>query len=161
MGKQTTPPPKSVFTVMYTKSGFGRGCQETGSMWQRVCIYHVCMCTYTAYVAQLSSEVCRPRSPKCNLPLGWSAVPWRQTEGGTLGKAPRLLRKSARVHYRFGGFPPHTSSEENISSPPFKKLLIHSISVKWFADLGVCPLIFPSDESKNIAIVARAGLCMD
>lgn len=93
------------------------------------------MCAYTAYVAQLSTEVCRPRSPKCNPPLGRSAVLWRQTEGGTLGKAPRHLRKSAHVRYHFGGFPPYTSSEENISSP-FRKLLIHSISVKWFADLG-------------------------
>lgn len=37
---------------------------------QYVCKCHMCMCAYTACVTQLSTEVYRPGSPKCNLPLG-------------------------------------------------------------------------------------------
>lgn len=78
-------------------------------------------------------------------PATGSAVLWIQIEGGTLGEAPRLLRKSARVRYQGfffgGGVPPHPSFEENISSP-FRKLLIHSISVSGLLIAGVCLLSF-------------------
>lgn len=59
-------------------------------------------------------------------------------------KLPGFLE---RVHvcaigFFLGGFPPHPSFEENISSP-FRKLLIHSISVSGLLLIaGVCFISF-------------------
>lgn len=119
---------------------------------------HMCMCAYTACVTQLSTEVYRPGSPKCNLPLTGLVILWRQIGEGTLDKAPRLLRTGARVRYHFGGFPPHTSSEENTDSP-FSKRLIHSISVKWSAERVPCFLSFLPVCARTLqATVARAAI---
>lgn len=86
------------------------------------------------------------------------AILWRQTGGGTLDKAPRFFRVGAGVPYHFGGFPPHTSSEENISSP-FSKLLIHSISVKWLAECVSRLLSFLPVCARTLqATVARAAI---
>lgn len=83
---------------------------------------------------------------------------WRQIWGGTLDKAPRLFRTGAHVRYHFGGFPPHTSSEENIDSP-FSKHLIHSISVKWSAEYVSRLLSFLPVCARTLqATVARAAI---
>lgn len=102
------------------------------------------MCAYTAYIAQLSTDVCRPRSPKCNLPLGQLSCGYKLREGPWV-KLPGFLERvhvcAIRVFFFWGGVPPHPSFEENISSP-FRKLLIHSISVSGLLIAGVCLLSF-------------------
>lgn len=114
-----------------------------------VCIHGVCNSTVHRGV--------QTRIAKVQLATGL-VILWRQIGGGTLDKAPRLLRTGARVRYHFGGFPPHTSSEENTDSP-FSKRLIHSISVKWSAERVPCFLSFLPVCARTLqATVARAAI---
>lgn len=115
-----------------------------------VCKCHVCMYAIHGLFNSTVHRGVETKITKVQLATG-SNVLWRQIEGGTPGKAPRLFRKGARVCYRFlGGFPPHASSEASICSP-FCKLLIHSISVSGWLNVFRSSIFFPSDLCKNMA----------
>lgn len=148
---------------MYTTSGFGRGCQETESVWKKVCvckchvyvrIHSLCNSTIHKYVDQdRQSAACR-----------WVSCPVetdRGREGETLGKAPRLLGKSARVRYHFGGVSLHTPHLRKHLQPLQKASIIHSISVKWFADRGVCLLSFLPICARTLQLWQGQVRCMD
>lgn len=124
-GKQTKTHKNPCLQLCTQRQGLG-GIARKQSLCGRRCVYVnvMCMCAYTAYVTQLSTEVCRPRSPKCSLPLGQLSCGDRSREGGRdPGQSSQASWKECTCALSFwGGFPAHTSSEENISSP-FRKLL--------------------------------------
>lgn len=124
-GKQTKTHKNPCLQLCTQRQSLG-GVARKQSLCGRRCVYVnvMCMCAYTAYVTQLSTEVCRPRSPKCSLPLGQLSCGDRSREGGRdPGQSSQASWKECTCALSFwGSFPAHTSSEENISSP-FRKLL--------------------------------------
>lgn len=119
-GKQTKTHKNPCLQLCTQRQGLG-GIARKQSLCGRRCVYVnvMCMCAYTAYVTQLSTEVCRPirQSAACH----WVSCPVetdRGREGETLGRAPRLLGKSARVRYHFGGVSLHTPHPRKTSPAP-------------------------------------------
>lgn len=136
------------------------------SLCGRRCVYVniMCMCAYTAYVTQLSTEVCRPRSPKCSLPLGQLSCGDRLREGGRerpWAKLPGFLERVHVCAIILGEFPCTHLIRGKHLQPLQKASIIHSISVKWFADRGVCLLSFLPICARTLQLWQGQVRCMD
>lgn len=82
-----------------------------------VCKCHVCMYAIHGLFNSTVHRGVETKITKVQLATG-SNVLWRQIEGGTPGKAPRLFRKGARVCYRFWGASLHMPHLRQASAAP-------------------------------------------